>query len=113
VTSSSTRSSSRRSRSSARTAVPTTLILGAYIPILPEHIWGKVTFASAATDFQTDPPVVGTGPFQVVEWKRGEFARFERNENYWGKKPYVEEVIFQFYANQDAMALAIGAGVVD
>lgn len=95
------------------TAFPTSLILGAYIPILPEHIWGEVTFASAATDFQTDPPVVGTGPFQVTEWRRGEFARFVRNENYWGKKPFVEEVIFQFYANQDAMAQALRAGEVD
>ena len=95
------------------TAFPTTLILGAYTPILPEHIWGDVTFASAATDFQADPPVVGTGPFQVVEWRRGEFARFERNPNYWGKQPYVEEVIFQFYANEDAMTQALRAGSVD
>lgn len=95
------------------TGFPTSLILGAYIPILPEHIWGPVTFASAATDFQTDPPVVGTGPFQAVEWRRGEFARFERNDNYWGKKPYVETVIFQFYANQDAMGQALRNGEVD
>ncbi len=96
------------------TAFPTSLLLGSYIPVLPEHIWSKVTFASAATDFQTDPqPVVGTGPFQTVEWKRGEFARFERNPNYWGKAPYVEEVIFQFYTNQDAMAQALKAGEVD
>jgi len=95
------------------TAFPTSLLLGSYIPVLPEHIWTKVTFASAATDFQTDPPVVGTGPFQTVEWKRGEFARFERNPNYWGKRPYVEEVIFQFYADQDAMGEALKAGEVD
>ncbi len=95
------------------TAFPTSLLLGAYIPVLPEHIWGTVPFASAATDFQTDPPVVGTGPFQIVEWKRGEFARFERNPNYWGKQPFVEEVIFQFYADQDAMGQALKAGEVD
>jgi peptide/nickel transport system substrate-binding protein len=96
------------------TAFPTSLILGAYIPILPEHIWTDVTFASAATDFQSDPqPVVGTGPFQTVEWRRGEFARFERNENYWGKEPYIDTVIFQFYANQDAMGQALRNGEVD
>lgn len=95
------------------TAFPTSLILGAYIPILPEHIWTDVTFASAGTDFQTDPPVVGTGPFQAVEWQRGQFARFEVNSNYWGKKPYIQEVVFQFYANQDAMGQALRAGEVD
>ena len=81
--------------------------------MLPEHIWGTVPFASAATDFQTDPPVVGTGPYQIVEWRRGEFARFERNPHYWGKQPFVEEVIFQFYADEDAMGQALKAGEVD
>ena len=95
------------------TAFPTSLILGAYIPVLPEHIWNSVTFASAATEFQTDPPVVGTGPFQAVEWRRGEFARFEKNPNYWGKEPFIDEVIFQFYANEDAMGQALKAGSVD
>jgi len=95
------------------TAFPTSLILGAYIPVLPEHIWDSVTFASAATDFQENPPVVGTGPFQTVEWRRGEFARFERNPHYWGKQPYIDEVIFQFYANEDAMGQALKADSVD
>jgi peptide/nickel transport system substrate-binding protein len=96
-----------------KTAFPTQELLGAYIPIFPEHIWKDVTFESAATDFQENPPVVGTGPFQTVEWKRGEFARFERNPNYWGKQPYIEEVIFQFYGNEDAMTQALKAGTVD
>ena len=92
-------------------AFPSQLLLGAYIPILPEHIWTEMTFETAASDFE--PPVVGTGPFQVVEWKRGEFARFERNPNYWGKQPYVEEVIFHFYANEDAMTQGLRAGDLD
>ena len=32
------------------TAFPTSLILGAYIPIFPEHIWKDVTFDYASTD---------------------------------------------------------------
>jgi peptide/nickel transport system substrate-binding protein len=92
-------------------AFPSQLLLGAYIPILPEHIWSKLTFEDANAD--VEPPVVGTGPFQTVEWKRGEFARFERNPNYWGKQPYVEEVIFQFFSNEDAMTQALRAGDLD
>ena len=95
------------------TGFPTQLFLGAYIPILPEHIWGEVTFASAATDFQADPPVVGTGPFTASEWQHDAFATFVRNPNYWGKQPYVEEVIFQFYGNEDAQTQALKAGTVD
>jgi peptide/nickel transport system substrate-binding protein len=95
------------------TATPTTLLLGAYVPILPEHIWGSVTFAQATTDFQAEPPVVGTGPFQIVEWERGTSARFVRNEYYWGKRPFLDEVVFRFYDDQPAMAAALRAGEVD
>jgi peptide/nickel transport system substrate-binding protein len=95
------------------TVTPTTLILGAYVPILPEHIWLTVTFAQANTDFQTEPPVVGSGPFQIVEWERGSSARFVRNEHYWGKRPFLDEVVFRFFDDQPAMAEALRAGEVD
>ena len=36
--------------------------------------------------FTNEPPVVGTGPYQAVEWKPGEFIRFARNPNYWGER---------------------------
>ncbi len=69
------------------TASPTTLLLGALVPILPEHIWSSVPFAAAATDFQREPPVVGSGPFQIVDWQHGTSARFVRNPYYWGEPP--------------------------
>lgn len=95
------------------TARPTTLMLGAYVPILPEHVWSTVTFAQAIGDFQAEPPVVGTGPFQVVEWDRGMSARFVRNPYYWGKRPFVNEVQFRFYEDQAAMAEGLRSGEVD
>lgn len=89
---------------------PSSLILGAYIPILPEHIWKDVTFEQANNEFANDPPVVGTGPFQAIEWQKGQFTRFKRNENYWGKKPAIEEVQLIYFANQDAMDQALQKG---
>ena len=95
------------------TVEPTTLLLGALVPILPAHVWSTVPFARAATDFQAAPPVVGSGPFQAVEWQRGTSARFLRNPHYWGKRPYVEEVEFRFYPDQSAMAAALRRGEID
>lgn len=89
------------------------LILGAYTPILPEHIWSKVTPKQANADFQNSPPVVGTGPFQAIEWQKGQFARFARNENYWGPKSGIDEVQMIFFANQDAMDQALIKGDLD
>jgi peptide/nickel transport system substrate-binding protein len=95
------------------TAAPTTLLLGALVPILPEHIWSTIPFAVAASSFQSDPPVVGTGPFQIAEWQRGSVARFVRNPFYWGPRPYLDEVDFRFYRDADALATALRSGEVD
>lgn len=92
---------------------PSSLILGAYIPILPEHIWKTITPAQANNEFANDPPVIGTGPFQAVEWQKGQFTRFARNPYYWGAKPAMDEVQFIYFANQDAMDQALKKGDLD
>jgi peptide/nickel transport system substrate-binding protein len=94
-------------------SAPSSLILGAYVPILPEHIWKKVTPKQANADFANPVPVVGTGPFQAVEWQKGQFTRFVRNEHYWGTKPAIDEVQMIYFANQDAMDQALQKGDVD
>ncbi len=90
---------------------PKANMLGLWIPILPEHIWSKVDPATVEDAYANKPPIVGTGPFQCVEWKRGEYLRMEANKNYWKGAPKIDEVIFQSYTNQDTMAqdLKIGA----
>jgi peptide/nickel transport system substrate-binding protein len=98
---------------SMTTSHPTTLLLGALVPILPEHVWATVPFAAAATDFQRDPPVVGSGPFQVAEWQQGSLARFVRNPFYSRGTPYLEEVDFRFYPDTDALAAALRNGELD
>ena len=95
------------------TSHPTTLLLGALVPILPEHIWATIPFANAATDFQSAPPVVGTGPFQLVDWQRGTSARFVRNPDYWGERPYLDEVQFRFFPDRTALAAALERGEID
>jgi len=88
-------------------------LLGAFVPILPEHIWATVPFATAATGFQSAPPVVGTGPFQIVDWQHGTSARFVRNPDYWGQRPFLDEVRFRFYPDRTALAAALERGDID
>ena len=89
---------------------PKANMLGLWIPILPEHIWSTIDPATVEDSYQNKPPLVGTGPFQCVEWKKGEFVRMEANKNYWKGAPKVDEVIFQTYTNQDTMAQDLKAG---
>ena len=95
-----------------------TLLLQAYVPILPKHIWSKYTIdeianAADVTPFTNEPPVVGTGPYQAVEWEPGNFIRFARNPNYWGEEGAADEVIIQHFGSADTMVQALKTGEID
>ena len=68
------------------TSAPKANMLRMVVPILPEHIWSKVSGKEATTSYQNKPPIVGDGPFQLVEWKKGKFVRFEANPTYWARQ---------------------------
>ena len=100
------------------TEFPNTLLLQAYVPILPKHIWSQYTIeqigdVTAEGFFQNEPPVVGTGPYVAVEWTPGEFIRFARNDNYWGQQGAADEVILQHFASPDTMVQALRTGEID
>ena len=91
---------------------PSTRILQTGVPILPKHIWGGQTYKQVG-DAKFDAPLVGTGPYQAVEWKTGEYIRFKRNPNYWGTQGAADEVIIQFFGSADTMVQALKAGEID
>jgi peptide/nickel transport system substrate-binding protein len=95
------------------TKAPKANILQMVVPILPEHIWSKVSGKAATTTYQNKPPIVGDGPFQIVEWQKGRFVRLEANPDYWGSAPKVDEVIFQLYTNPDTMSQDLKLGTID
>ncbi len=87
-------------------------ILQTYLPIVPEHIWGKETAATIG-EAEFKPTLVGTGPYQAVEWQTGQFVRFVRNPNYWGTQGIADEVVIQFFKSGDTMIQALKAGEID
>jgi peptide/nickel transport system substrate-binding protein len=88
-------------------------IFQVYVPILPEHIYGELNYEEIAEE-KFDPPLVGTGPYTMAEWQTGQFARFERNPNYWGNQGFQDEVVLQFFPDAtDTMFQALRAGELD
>src|SRR5215475_1936678 len=59
----------------------------------------------------TFPP--GTGPFKFVEWKPGQRVVFERFDDYWGEKAYVDRVVMREIADATVRFSALQAGDVD
>jgi peptide/nickel transport system substrate-binding protein len=94
-----------------KTGEPSVQMLNTYVYILPKHIWEDVP-ADETKSFKNEP-VIGSGPFQAVEWKEGQFARLETNPDYFRGAPKIDEIIFQFYDNDDTMVQALKNGDVD
>lgn len=96
---------------------PTPVMERLSVPILPEHIWSKINDAELR-DYANEPdskPVgmVGSGPFVLEEAREGEFYRFGRNPEYWGKQPTIDGVEYRLYRNADALVQALKNGEVD
>jgi peptide/nickel transport system substrate-binding protein len=92
---------------------PVSNMLMLWIPALPEHIWSKMTPKEASQTFQNPPPCIGSGPYQVVEWKKERFLRMEAYDDFYLGKPTVDEVMFVVYQNGDTMVQDLKAGTID
>jgi peptide/nickel transport system substrate-binding protein len=100
------------------TETPTSLLLPAYVPILPKHIWSQYTLEQIADSsvegyFANDPPVVGTGPYVATEYKPNESMTFTRNENYWGKQGAADRIVITTFSSNDTMVQALRNGEID
>jgi peptide/nickel transport system substrate-binding protein len=93
------------------TEKPSIQMLSMYVYILPKHIWDKVPPDETKTFL--NQPAIGSGPFQAVEWKKGQYARLKANPDYFRGPPEIDEIIFQFYDNDDTMVQALKNGDVD
>jgi peptide/nickel transport system substrate-binding protein len=94
------------------TSDPSLRPLQLYVPILPKHIWGEKTYAEIGED-TFDTPQVGSGPYQLVEWKTGEYVKFVRNAGYWGNRGAADEIIIQFFGSADTLVQALKANEID
>ena len=88
------------------------------MPIIPEHIWKNVSEKGVKTysnePASTSQPVVGSGPFELIQGKAGGSTyRFIRNPHYWGGEPKVGEVDMQVYRSEDTLVQALSAGEID
>jgi peptide/nickel transport system substrate-binding protein len=56
---------------------------------------------------------VGTGPFKLVKWVKDDQILLERNDQYWGQKPYVDRIILKSIPEVSARFMALQSGAVD
>lgn len=56
---------------------------------------------------------VGTGPWVLVETRKGEFDLFQRNEMYWGAKPKFKKLLVKVVSDPNTRAVAMETGEID
>jgi len=82
----------------------------AWDPILPKHIFEP--YKDNLESFPNEESI-GSGPFKMKEFKPGQYMWLEAYEDYWGDRPYVDEVVFILYPTLETMLMALEKGEID
>lgn len=83
-----------------------------WVPILPKHIWENIDPVEASSTYANDD-AIGTGPFTMGEYKKGEYTRLVANPSYFKGAPKIDELVFKIFANESTAAEALKLGEVD
>jgi peptide/nickel transport system substrate-binding protein len=80
------------------------LLASGFTPIYAAHV--------PAASYRTG--CVGTGPFKVKEWRKGEFVEYVKNADYFVKgRPYLDGLRYVIIAERGTATAALQAGRVD
>ncbi|WP_430259548.1 ABC transporter substrate-binding protein [Neorhizobium sp. IRS_2294] len=79
-------------------------------PIMPAHIYG-------GTDIMANPAntaPVGTGPFKLSQYTRGESVVMDRNPSHWDNgRPYLDRLVIRYVADGATRAAMLESGEAD
>jgi peptide/nickel transport system substrate-binding protein len=80
------------------------MLASAYSPVYPAHV--------PASDFRSR--CIGTGPFKLKEWRKGEFIELARNTEYWVPgRPYLDGIKYVIIQERGTRFAALQAGRLD
>lgn len=91
------------------TQVPFAQIVVGSVPIVPQHIWSKI---SGDPSKWTDPNPVGTGPYMLDKFSSQTYS-LKANPHYWGGTPAVPELIYPAISSAQAANLQLTSGQLD
>lgn len=72
---------------------------------------GAMFSPTGMEDLDTEP--VGTGPYSVADWTRGDSISLERRSDYWGEEPPTSTVEFRYFDDENALSNAMLTDALD
>lgn len=82
-------------------------------PILPKHLLAKYNDAGSINTAPYNSLPIGSGPFKVVEWQRGNEVRMEAYPKYFMGKPKLNEVVFKIMPDENTMETQLQTHEID
>jgi len=79
------------------------------MPIVPKHLFEN-------GDFNKNPygrKPVGTGPYKFVKWTTGSEIVIAKNDDYWGKKPDLQSIVFKIISDNTVAFQVLKRGDLD
>ncbi len=76
------------------------------------YIISKAAAEKHGVDFAKNPPI-GTGPYTIASFRRDGDTVLRRNDNYWGEKPQIKELVWRKVVEEAARVAGLEAGQVD
>jgi peptide/nickel transport system substrate-binding protein len=98
------------------TAAPVpTLVNDICAPLIPAHYFqqNNISDANMVKDSFNTTKNIGTGPFQISSYVKGEAVTLTRNDNYWGGKPLLDSIQIRIIPDDQARVVALQDGEVD
>lgn len=87
--------------------------LPGYNLVLPEHVWSKLGTTQDIINYRNFPDSVASGPYNLVEWKQGEYWRLQARDDYWEGAPHIDDIIFRVYNSNESVVQALLKGAID
>jgi peptide/nickel transport system substrate-binding protein len=79
-------------------------------PLLPAHILDKFESLDKV-EYNGSP--IGSGPYRVAEWARGDHVTFVRSETFWGRKPSISKIVERTIPDATTLAIQLRSGDID
>ena len=86
------------------------------VPLIPKHYFvdNKISNAEMLkSKFNTGGELLGTGPFRITDYKRGEAVKMEKYKDYWRGEPYLDGMVFRIVPDKQALLVAAQTGEID
>lgn len=78
--------------------------------IFPRHVLAGQDFLKSA--FRTTKPI-GTGPYKLADWVKGQYLVLERNSEYWNSSaPYLDRIVVRFISDPASLIAGLKRGEI-